>query len=89
MNDWKSKLRPNAIIGLGCSTALFVGTGAALLVGAVLALPVEVLLILAVAVGAAGVKTLDYVVTVSQDPSPPQAPESTIGMMLDKLKDWK
>ena len=52
-------------------------------------LPIEVLLILAVAVGAAGVKTLDYVVTVSQDPPPPQAPESTVGMMLDKLRDWK
>lgn len=87
--NWTEKLRPNAIIGLACSTLLFVGTGSALLIGAAMGLPIEVLLILAVAVGAAGVKTLDYVVTVSQDPPPPQAPESTIGLMLDKLRDWK
>ena len=87
--NWKDKIRPNALILAGLSTALFVGTGAALVIGAVMGFPVEILLILAVAVGAAGVKMVDFASAVAQDPPPPQIPESSAAMMLDKLRDWK
>ena len=87
--DWKAKVRPNVWMLAFLSGALFLGTMLALVGGAMIGLPMEILLILAVAVGASGTKTLDLATSVSQDPPPPQIPESSAAMMLDKLKDWK
>lgn len=83
--NWKDKLRPNALILAGMSSVLFVGTGAALVVGAIMGFPQEIQLILAVAVGASGVKMVDFASAVAQDPPPPQVPESSVDMMLTHL----